>query len=419
MLVFSLLALVLIAVALGFILPPLLRTTDTQTEVDRKQMNVAIFQERLAELQDSLRDPAHLAQARAELARDLLHDTQAPTSATPLRQVRSAGILVALLLPLLTIGIYLYTGSLEALEPTQSHENAVMGGDMAQAIRNLQAKLESNPEQVDNWAMLGRTYMAMDRYSEAASAFDQVLLRTKSPSPRLLTDAAEAFGLANQGDLSGRPARLIAQALEQQADFPKALWLAGMAAMQQKAYPKVITAWEKLLTLMPPDAQERELVEQHLQQVKQHLQADNDAPKSTVSPAVAQATTPAPSETLPSDALSPKARIQVTVQLAPDFHPNPDDTLFISARAAQGPRMPLAVVRKQARDLPLTVTLDDSLSMIPGMTLSAFSTVVVSARISAQGKATLQSGDLFGESAPLPAAQWDQPVTVTIDHQMP
>ena len=96
----------------------------------------------------------------------------------------------------------------------------------------------------------------------------------------------------------------------------------------------------------------------------------------------------------------------------------PDDTVFVFARAAQGPRMPLAIVRKQVRDLPLSVSLDDSLAMSPAMVLSKFSEVSVGARISRSGNAMPQSGDLQGSKSPVAVGK-DQRVAITIDSRVP
>lgn len=402
MLTFTLLAALLVALALVFTLPPLLRAGSARPEVDRSRLNAAIFQERLAELAETIRDPDQLALARTELERELLRE--AGNDETPERDARWVGIVVALALPLLAGGMYWVTGNPDALR-TQAPPQAGTMPNLDQAIGGLRAKLEQNPDNVEGWRMLARSYLSMDRYSEAASAYGQVLQRTPNPEPRLLADAAEAMGLANQGQLSGPPAKLIAQALEQQPDLPKGLWLAGMAAMQQGDYPRVKIAWEKLLTVMPAESEEAAMIRNHLQGIKDKLAQTGETPSAE--------STPEPSPPVAS------AKLSVTVQLAPNLTADPSHTLFISARAAQGPRMPLAVVRKRAGDLPVTVTLDDRQSMMPGMKISAFPAVVVTARISASGTAKSQPGDLFTESTAIPAAQWGEPLTLIIDRQVP
>jgi cytochrome c-type biogenesis protein CcmH len=107
------------------------------------------------------------------------------------------------------------------------------------------------------------------------------------------------------------------------------------------------------------------------------------------------------------------------IRLAPALKEKaaPDDTVFIFARAAQGPRMPLAVLRKQVRDLPATFQLDDSMAMNPALKLSSVAQVVVTARVSRSGGAMPQSGDLQGESPPV--APGAKAVSITIDQVVP
>jgi cytochrome c-type biogenesis protein CcmH len=134
---------------------------------------------------------------------------------------------------------------------------------------------------------------------------------------------------------------------------------------------------------------------------------------------MAAAAAPAPAGTAAA-ASGGGSEIPVTVSLDPSLagQAAPDSTVFIFARAVQGPPMPLAVVRKQVKDLPVTVTLNDSLAMTPAMTISRFGQVTVGARVSASGNAMPQSGDLEGSQSPVSVAN-PGTVAITIDHKVP
>ena len=105
--------------------------------------------------------------------------------------------------------------------------------------------------------------------------------------------------------------------------------------------------------------------------------------------------------TIDNTAAAPALQVRVSLNAALQDQAGPDDTVFVYARSVKGPRMPLAIVRKQVRDLPMTVVLDDSLAMSPAMTLSKFDQVTVGARISKSGNAMPQSGDLQGSVSPV------------------
>ena len=106
-----------------------------------------------------------------------------------------------------------------------------------------------------------------------------------------------------------------------------------------------------------------------------------------------------------SQSALPMRSIKVAVKLSPALAGKaaPGDTVFIFARAAQGPKMPLAIVRMQMKDLPTTVTLDDSMAMVPDMKMSSFPQLVIGARISKTGDAIPKPGDLEGYAPPLKA----------------
>jgi cytochrome c-type biogenesis protein CcmH len=274
-----------------------------------------------------------------------------------------------------------------------------------QAVDRLAAKLAADPKNGEGWAMLGRSYVMLQRYGEAGLAFSKAV-ELLGDEPNVLADYAEALALANNDSLQGQPAQLVSKALKANPNHAKSLWLNGHALLQQGRTAQAIEQWQRLLTVLPPGVEGRAAVEQLIAQVR----SSNPQLAGPAGPAGA-----------PPPAAAPKgAAMQVRVELARELSGRaaPTDTVFVFARAAQGPKMPLAIVRKQVKDLPLTVTLDDSMAMSPAMKLSTAGQVVVGARVSKAGNAMPQSGDLEGLSAPLPP-HTSKTVVVTIGSIVP
>jgi cytochrome c-type biogenesis protein CcmH len=193
-------------------------------------------------------------------------------------------------------------------------------------------------------------------------------------------------------------------ALETDPDNVKALWLAGHWKNQQGSYADAVRYWQQAAQLLPPEGKDAEVIAQQISQVRAKL-----APGEVVE-------APAPRQ---QPAAAGKA-ITVNVTLDPQVAAGAaaGDTVFIFARALSGPRMPLAIVRKQVSDLPLTVTLDDSTAMAPAMKLSNFEEVTVGARVSKSGTAMPQSGDLQGLVEPVVPGSGPA-IELSIDSRVP
>ncbi len=254
-------------------------------------------------------------------------------------------------------------------------------------IESLAARLKDNPDDAAGWAMLGRSYAAIGRHDQAEPALKRALA-LHGDDAVLLTDYADALAMVNGRNLEGEPSRLIERALKIDPSNIKALALAGTHAFVRKDYAAALRHWEKLAQLAPSG------------EMAQQIQGGIDEARKlsgTPAPTAAQVATPTQALALPG------ASVSGTVALDPALvaKARPDDTLFVFARAAEGSRMPLAILRKQVKDLPLRFTLDDSMAMTPTARLSSASRVVVGARISARGDATPQAGDLQGFSAPV------------------
>jgi cytochrome c-type biogenesis protein CcmH len=271
----------------------------------------------------------------------------------------------------------------------------------------MEQKLASNPDNPEGWFLLARSYSEMERFADAARAYDQ-LTRLVPNDAQLWADYADVLAMVHDQSLQGEPAKLLNKALELDPNNGKALALSGSAAMERGDYAMAVKYWESLLKLIPADTEDAKLVEGGIQQARSFLQI-----KSGKAPMQAQRATTGEKQATADTGGKERITGTVTLSDAVKVHAQPDDTLFVLVRAAQGPKMPLAIVRKQVRDLPFKFALDDSMAMSPQMKMSNFDQVVVVARVSKSGNAMTQPGDLQGVSATLKPGS--QGVKLSID----
>ncbi len=323
-----------------------------------------------------------------------------------------AGVLAFVLV--VAAGGYAITGEPRAIDPAARAAAPAEGGGVTRdqivaMVERLAERMKGQPDDPEGWTMLGRSYLVLEQPREAQAAFERArALRPQDPS--VLADLADAIAL-NQGRvLAGEPARLVAAALALEPDHRKALALAGSAAFEARDYATAARHWGRIVALEPADsplaAQARSGVEEARQ-----LAAAAPAPKGSAT-ATAAASAPPATSAAPTTAA---ASVSGTVVLSPALkeQARPQDTVFVVARAAEGPRMPLAVLRAQVKDLPLSFTLDDRQAMAPGAGLSSATRVVVAARVSRSGQAAPQPGDLEGQSATVPVGARDLRIEIT------
>jgi len=290
---------------------------------------------------------------------------------------------VALALPVAALLLYLAVGNPAALAPgaAAGDGHGIARDQIEGMVERLAARMKEKPEDAEGWAMLGRSYAVLDRYAEAAVAYANAVKRSE-PDAQLLADYADALAMAQGRNLRGEPERLIAQALKVDPRNVKALLLAGTVAFQDKKFKDAIAYWERILKVVPPDSDIA------------------DSARDSIADARALAGMPKAPPPAKPDAAAVAATVSGTVRLSPGIaaKASPDDTVFIFARPAEGPRMPLAVMRKRVRDLPTAFTLDDSMAMTPAARLSNHAQVVVGARVSRSGSPAAQPGDFEGMS---------------------
>jgi cytochrome c-type biogenesis protein CcmH len=400
---FWVIAVLLAAGALVFVLPPLLRRRRTAPGAAQDATNVAVYRDQLRELEADLavgtlaRD--QYDEARRELEARLLDDVRSSgTGARAAKPGRMAAVAAGIAIPLVSILLYLAVGTPNALlpQPAGGEGHGITRQQIEGMVDRLTARLTENPDDATGWAMLGRTYAVIDRYPEAVSAYANAVKRSP-PDAQLLADYADALAMTQGRRLQGEPERIIAQALKVDPKNVKALALAGTVAFEKMDFKGAIAQWRKILEVVPPDSDMADSIRDSIA----------DAEKLAGGTAKAQ---PVPK---PAAASAPGA-VSGTVRLAPALAAKvaPADTVFVFARPADGPRMPLAVIRKQVRELPAAFTLDDTMAMAAGMKLSDHPRVIVGARISKSGSPTPQPGDLEGLSAPVKVG--DTGVTVVI-----
>lgn len=258
----------------------------------------------------------------------------------------------------------------------------------AQAVEELAAKMKEHPEQAEGWALLARSYVRLGQVEPALAAFRKAVA-LRDDDPALLVDYADVLAVANGRNLEGEPTRLIERALKLDPHHLKALSLAGAAAFDRKDFAGAAQYWARVVELSPPTAPYLPELQAGIDEARRQ---GGLAPR-----AASSADAPRPAAPTPAAAA---AAIRGTVSLSPAVAGKAaaDDTVFVYARAADGPRMPLAIVRLQVRDLPAAFTLDDSSAMSPAARLSAAPRVIVSARVSKSGQAAPSPGDLVGET---------------------
>jgi cytochrome c-type biogenesis protein CcmH len=406
---FALGALALLAATLAFLLWPLTRAPRASAAADAAATNAAVLKDQLAELE---RDhaagtiaAAEYEQAKLELKRRLLEDTavadSAPSAAARRRPL--AAVATAIALPVAAAGLYLVLGAPAALHPEQMQPQ-LERADVEAMVEKLAQRLQNQPDDAEGWAMLGRSYRVLGRNAEAAQAYARAE-KVVATDPRLLVDYAESLALAHGGSLRGKPAELVARALELDPGNPLALMLSGAVSFQREDYAGAIRQWEKVQALLAPGSEEAQAVGESIAKAREL--------------AAAQPPAEAAVKKAPAGKAAAAARVAGTVRLAGELASKaaPTDTVFVFARAAGGPGAPLAVMRRQVKDLPLEFALDDSMAMAPERKLSGATEVVIGARISRSGNPMPQSGDLQGLSRPVKVGAAG--VAVVIDTAVP
>ncbi|SQF99619.1 cytochrome c-type biogenesis protein [Paucimonas lemoignei] len=371
----------LLLVAMSFLLIPVLRGRRAQREEDRTALNVALYQERIAELQaqqvEGVLSAEQMDSGRAEAARELLADTE---GAEPLRTSKlgkTLPLLAALLVPVLGLGLYLHFGASDKVELTR--EFSQPPGSIAEMTDRLERAVKAQPDSAEGIYFLARTYMAQDRPRDAAAMFERAVAQA-GRQPELLGQWAQALYFAGGKKFTPQVQALTAEALQSDPNEVTSLGLLGIAAFEGERYQQAMDYWKRLLTVLPPQDPSRSALEGGIARASEKLGGNPEQPVAQVIKG---------------------ATIKVRVDLAADLKAKvaPGDSVFIFARAVGGPPAPLAVKRLTVADLPVQVELSDADAMMPQLKLSNFPEVQLVARISRAGQPT--TGEWIGRSKPL------------------
>lgn len=285
MILFWLICTGLIAIALAFVLPTLLQQASPTNANDKEQANVEVYRDQLSELDADLANgivsPEQYRQDRDEIERRLLDDMPttaqgAKTDSTPLTANRGAVYAVAFGIPILAVALYLLVGSSAGLSGVTPQASPASGlpanGQMTQQgieanVAALAKRLEQNPDDAEGWIMLGRSYINLEKYSEASNAYAKASA-LKAEDADLLVEHAFAIAMSNGRQLQGQPAELVKKALQIAPENPKALELAGSAEFQAKNYRGAIAYWQKLLDKSSGNPELTQTIAQRIDEAK-------------------------------------------------------------------------------------------------------------------------------------------------------
>jgi cytochrome c-type biogenesis protein CcmH len=409
---------------LGLLLWPLLkRQASSKEEEGGKPLSV--YRQQFAELEQDLKNTLLTDEqyqlSKQELERRLLDETGAAEAAPPARvwpvNNRAVGVGLAVIIPIISGLLYWEWGNQQAIilasvSPPMVQSRSDYAHQTSEGLdalsERLKKKLEQNPNDGVGWALLARSYVEIGRHANALPIYEKAM-KLIPDDPQMLVDYADALGMLHGRKLAGKPEQLIQQALKIDPNHVKALMLAGTVAFDRKEFWQAAQYWERASANLSTDAEGV---------VRQELLSGIAEAKGLAGgkPVIAKVVDLAAPLTRSG---GQTAAISGTVNLAPSLAGEgaPTDTLFVFARAMNGPSMPVSIVRATKQDLPFTFRLDDSTSPMPSRKLSDVGSVMIVARLSKSGQAMPQSGDLEGMSQPVKSGA--DGITIVIDRERP
>lgn len=399
---FWVILIIMLLLSVWFVVSPLMGFVKLKDTNQNKQ-NVLITKDQLKELEkehtDNLLSDSEYQQRKEDLQKALISNVsesgsdEVETVTSKIEFNKLAVLFVLLVISFIAVPTYYFLGN-SGLVAANSQQTNVSDGSrhsgtssgsqmsMAEAVKNLAERMKADPTNIKGWQMLGRSYVSMRRFKEAADVYAHIYKQTGDETNVLLA-YADALAMSRNGKISGMPFQLVMTALNQEPNNTTALWLAGLGYAEKGEFNKAIKLWERLLPLFAGNINSQNKVKNLIAKANLKLGLPIVAKHE-------EQNEPMETAALPS--------IQVTVSLLDSFKNkvSPSDLVFIYAKASKGPPMPLAAMRKRVSDLPITVQLDDSMAMMPQMKLSSFPMVTVGVRISKSGSPMGKSGDLEG-----------------------
>jgi cytochrome c-type biogenesis protein CcmH len=380
---------------------PMLGRNRTSPRIVPDAANIALYRDQLAELErdrgQGVLSEEQFEQARAELGQRLLAEVPVTAQTRADDAAQAAGgawrFVALAAIPIAAVLTYLVLGMPAALEgKVQTQEAGGHGQNLAQLVDRLAARLEQNPGDVEAWVLLARSKQMLGQPADAIKALVKAIELEPRAAP-LWADLADLLAASANGEWTQQAKDALAKSLSLDPAQPKALWLAGSEAFVRHDYATALTYWEKLAPLTEPGSEVARAIQGNIAEARTLLAGGKQPAPSQSSAAASPAASVAAKDQTLQGVVALDSAIAGRVQ--------PTDTVFVFARAAQGPKMPLAIRRITVKDLPYAFALDDSAAMAPGMVISAFDQVIVGARVSRSGDATPKPGDYEGLSAPI------------------
>ena len=365
----------------------LLRERKPMTQASQANANAKVYRDQILDL-DREHDSGHISdeewqQSRDELSLRLLEDTSAvddPAAKTEKPAIWTA-VVLAVALPLGSMGMYMWVGQPEALNPLAlKTPDQVDPKDLTKMAQTLAEKLQDKPDNLQGWVMLGRTYRTLENFDAALRAYDSALKLSADDDLKL--ERIEIIAMQRQGQFEGEPWNVIREVLQRDPQHFGALLTAGSASYAEGKFADALKYWEQ--ARKPLDANNPDLagLESAIATVRERL----GMPPAKAAPAAASG-------------LNVTGQVNLSASLKSKASPN--DVVFIYATPANGDRMPLAIFKTTVSQLPFNFTLDDSTAMAPDRKLSAAGEVMVKVRVTKSGNAMPQSGDLSGSLGPV------------------
>jgi len=384
MITFYIAAIVLVLLVLAALFRPFFWKT-TVHHASRQQLNAAIYKEEIAKLEkersEGLIDGATYEISHAEMRQRLFQDTSEDDGVAVLGSPKKTIIALTIFIPVIAAAMYFWLGSAQQIADGGAKQQ-VAQQDVEKMVAGLAAKMEQDPSNLKGWAMLARSYKVMGRPKDAEKAYDRAGSYLDT-DPQLLADYADVSASNANGSFEGKPQAIINRALKADPNNMMALWLAGTADYNRGDYKGAVQVWGRLAKLLPADSEDIKMIQGSIMEARGKA---NLPPESLVS-----------QPTSPVAAVSGK-NINGTVEINPDLKSRikPDYIVMVIARAP-GARMPVAIMRGKAADLPLRFVLNDALAMTPDALISNLSEATIEVRISKSGQAKAEPGDLYSE----------------------
>ncbi len=421
---FVVLALGMVLCVAGVLMWVLLRQRPVVTHASQAKANAKVYRDQIADL-DREHESGHISdtewqQSRDELSMRLLEDTSAQDDPVA-KQEKPAlwtAVLVAVALPLSAVGMYMWVGEPDALNPMAVQSNdKVDPTQLLQMAESLAQKLNDKPDNLQGWVMLGRTYRTLEKFDASVQAYDRALKLSADDDLKL--ERVEVLAMKSQGNFEGEPWNVIRDILQRDPQNYGALLMAGSASYSHEKFADALKYWQQARKPLAADNPDVPGLDEAIASVQQKLGMPAQVAKGPSAQMNAAQTPAAAPSANTSGAASTGLTVsgQVAIAEALKGKVKPSDVVFIYATPANGERMPLAIFKTTVAQLPLAFTLDDSTAMTPERKLSGAGEVLVKVRVSKSGNAMPQSGDLAGTLGPVKVGA--KGLTLEIKDQIP